>query len=90
MNDGMNENNQNNQNTQNNNQSQGQSNLIPNELQGVSNKVIDLLVDTTLKKHNVNLESNQLDEDTKQQLRELVEELQKSVESLQNNQNNND
>ncbi|GAA0466184.1 hypothetical protein [Alkalibacillus silvisoli] len=91
MSDGANDNNQNNQNNEETNQPQDQQNNdISNDLQVVSNKVIDLLVDTTLKKHNVDLQNTQVDDTTKQQLKELVEGLQKSVDSLKNNQNNND
>ncbi|WP_027964494.1 hypothetical protein [Halalkalibacillus halophilus] len=54
------------------------------EFGAVSNQLIDLLVDTTLKKYDVKLESTALDEDTKKQLKSLVDELEKSVHSLRN------
>ncbi|WP_017186101.1 hypothetical protein [Alkalibacillus haloalkaliphilus] len=66
-----------------------QNNKMPEDLQVVSNKVIELLVDTTFKKHGVNPQEAQVDDETRSQLKELVEDLQKSVESLKN-QNNED
>ncbi|MDV2581381.1 hypothetical protein [Alkalibacillus haloalkaliphilus] len=60
-----------------------QNNRMPEDLQVVSDKVIDLLVDTTFKKHDVNLQETQVDDETRSQLKELVEDLQKSVKSLQ-------
>ncbi|MDQ0351348.1 putative FlaG/YvyC family protein [Alkalibacillus filiformis] len=65
-----------------------QNNKMPEDLQVVSNKVIDLLVDTTFKKHDVKLQETQVDDETKNQLKELVEDLQKSVKSLQKHNNN--
>ncbi|GEN44440.1 hypothetical protein [Alkalibacillus haloalkaliphilus] len=64
-----------------------QNNRMPEDLQVVSDKVIDLLVDTTFKKHGVNPQETQVDEETRSQLRELVEDLQKSVKSLQEHNN---
>jgi len=61
------------------------------EFEKASKRVIDMLVDTTLKKHNVKLKTDHIDEETKKELRKLVKDLQKSVKSLkQNNENNND
>lgn len=47
-----------------------------------TSKVIDLLVDSTLKKHDVELDGKKIDDKTKEELRDLVKDLQKSVQSL--------
>lgn len=52
------------------------------EINQVSKKLIDMLVDSTLRKHDVKLEADKIDQDTKEELRELVQELQKSVQAL--------
>ncbi len=52
------------------------------EINQASKKLIDMLVDSTLRKHDVKLEADKIDQDTKEELRELVQELQKSVQAL--------
>lgn len=52
------------------------------EFNQISKKIIDMLVDTTLKKHDVKLEADKIAPETKDELRELVQELQKSVHAL--------
>lgn len=48
-----------------------------------SEKIIDMLVGATLKRHNVQLDSKSLNDEEKQQLKNLVEELKQNVQSLQ-------
>lgn len=48
-----------------------------------------MLVDSTLKKHDVKLEADKIDDKTKEELRELVNDLQKSVHSLTENKKTN-
>ncbi|MFC4401742.1 hypothetical protein [Gracilibacillus xinjiangensis] len=55
-----------------------------------SEKIIDMLVGTTLKRHNVQLDSQKLSEEDREQLKNLVDELKKSVQSLQSKQENNE
>jgi len=56
------------------------------EINQASKKLIDMLVDSTLRKHDVKLEADKIDQDTKEELRELVQELQKSVQALSEKQ----
>lgn len=48
----------------------------------LSNDVLDMLVDSTLKKHGVKLEPNKLDDTEKEQLKKMVDNLKKNVEAL--------
>ncbi|MFG6149373.1 hypothetical protein [Halobacillus sp. B23F22_1] len=48
-----------------------------------SEKLIDMLVGSTLKRHKVALNGDHLSNEEKEQLRSLVEELKQNVESLQ-------
>ncbi len=50
------------------------------------NQLVDMLVDSTLKKHGVNLDEVTIDSTQKEQIRNLVESLKNNVESL-NQQN---
>ncbi len=53
-----------------------------NELNNASQTIIDMLVGKTLQKHEVKLDSAKLDEKTKAELRKLVGQLEKDVQSL--------
>lgn len=48
----------------------------------ISHQIIDMIIDSTLKKHEIKLKEKQLDDETKEQLRTLVKDLQNSVQSL--------
>ncbi|ASK61089.1 hypothetical protein CFK37_02190 [Virgibacillus phasianinus] len=52
------------------------------ENKNLSGNVIDLLVDSTLKKHGIKLEPEKLDDKQKEELKNMVNNLRKSVESL--------
>ncbi|KAB8126250.1 hypothetical protein F9U64_20325 [Gracilibacillus oryzae] len=52
------------------------------EISKTSAKIIDMLVGSTLKKHNAQIDSQQLSAEEKAQIKSLVEELKQSVESL--------
>lgn len=54
------------------------------EIKNASEKLIDMLVGSTLKRHNAELDGTSLDEEEKEQLRNIVEELKQSVEALKN------
>ncbi|MEN1967133.1 hypothetical protein WMZ97_03545 [Lentibacillus sp. N15] len=47
-----------------------------------SNQIIDMLVDHTLKKHGAQLDANKLDTKDKERIKDLVESLKQSVDSL--------
>lgn len=53
------------------------------DIKNTSDKIIDMLVGSTLKRHDVQLNSKSLNEEEKEQLRHLVEELKQDVQSLQ-------
>lgn len=52
------------------------------ELKDTSGKIIDMLVGATLKRHNVQLDSQNLQNEDREQLKKLVEELKQDVQSL--------
>lgn len=55
-----------------------------------SKEVIDLLVDQTLKRHDAKLNADKLDEEDKESIRNLVENLKQSVNDLQKKQTEED
>lgn len=52
------------------------------EYKDASQTIIDMLVDATLKKHDVSLDAKKIDEKTKEELRKLVKNLEDSVQSF--------
>ncbi|MDY0393276.1 hypothetical protein ACFSMW_14585 [Virgibacillus halophilus] len=48
----------------------------------VSNQIIDLLVETTLKKHGAKLDASKLGSEDKERIKNLVQGLKQSVEDL--------
>ncbi|WP_188455308.1 hypothetical protein [Virgibacillus oceani] len=46
------------------------------------NQLVDMLVDSTLKKHGVSLDGTKIDAQQKEQLRNLVDSLKNSVSDL--------
>ncbi|SEI02703.1 hypothetical protein SAMN05192559_107224 [Halobacillus karajensis] len=52
------------------------------EIKHASEKLIDMLVGTTLKRHNAEIDGTSLEEEEKEQLRKIVEDLKQSVEAL--------
>ncbi|MCA1319505.1 hypothetical protein LC085_06225 [Bacillus tianshenii] len=56
---------------------------IQNEISKLTQSSTNLLVDNILKKHNVNLEKNNLTSEQKSQLKKLVQDLQGSFQKLQ-------
>ncbi|ASK61095.1 hypothetical protein CFK37_02230 [Virgibacillus phasianinus] len=59
------------------------------ENKNLSGHVIDLLVDSTLKKHGVKLEPEKLDGKQKEELKNMVNNLTKSVEALKRDKKEN-
>lgn len=53
----------------------------------LSNHVIDLLVDSTLKKHGVKLESAKIDHKEKEALNSMINNLKNRVEELNKDKN---
>ncbi|MGY0694397.1 hypothetical protein ACW2QC_16715 [Virgibacillus sp. FSP13] len=47
-----------------------------------SRPIIDMLVDSTLKKHGATLEPSKIDPKEKEQIKKMVDNLRKSVEDL--------
>ncbi|MBM7599732.1 hypothetical protein JOC34_002100 [Virgibacillus halotolerans] len=52
------------------------------DFENVSNHVIDMLLDSTLKKHGVKLETEKVGQKEKEELKTMVESLKKSVDQL--------
>ncbi|GGB49005.1 hypothetical protein GCM10011409_28230 [Lentibacillus populi] len=53
-----------------------------NGFENFSTQIIDMLVDTTLKKHGAKLDAEKLDSQDKERIRNLVESLKQSVDDL--------
>ncbi|WP_181351257.1 hypothetical protein [Thalassobacillus sp. CUG 92003] len=53
-----------------------------NDHKEVYDKVIDMLVNTTLNRHGVKLDKNKIDQKNKEELKKMVEELKNNVNSL--------
>lgn len=53
-----------------------------NEYKNASQTIIDMLVDATLKRHEVTLDAKKIDDKTKEELRKLVKNLESSVQAL--------
>ncbi|MBT2217929.1 hypothetical protein F3157_19515 [Virgibacillus dakarensis] len=53
-----------------------------NGFENFSTQIIDMLVDTTLKKHGTKLDPEKLDSQDKERIRNLVESLKQSVDDL--------
>ncbi|SES23619.1 hypothetical protein SAMN04487944_1263 [Gracilibacillus ureilyticus] len=60
------------------------------DFKDTSEKIIDLLVGTTLKRHNIQLDSRNLSAEDREQLKSLVNELKRSVQSLSERNNNSE
>lgn len=58
--------------------------MLPNskDFGNVSNHVIDMLVDSTLKKHGVKLEPEKIGSKEKDELKNMVDTLKNSVDAL--------
>ncbi len=52
------------------------------EYKDASHTIIDMLVDATLKKHDVALDAKKIDDKTKEELRKLVKNLEESVQTF--------
>lgn len=48
-----------------------------------SEKIVDMLVGSTLKRHNIQLDSKNLSEEDREELKKMIEDLKQSVQSLQ-------
>ena len=59
-----------------------------NDFDKVSNSVIDMLLDSTLKKHGVKLETEKINEKQKEELRTMVARLKKSVDQMSQTKTN--
>lgn len=55
--------------------------------ENVSNQVIDVLVDATLKKHGVKLQAEKIGQKEKDELKAMVDTLKKSVDQLTKKEN---
>lgn len=59
------------------------------DFRDTSEKIIDMLVGSTLKRHNVQLNSQNLTDEDREQLKDLVEQLKEDVQSLKENEDDN-
>mgnify|MGYP006926214217 CR=1 FL=1 len=50
----------------------------------ISHKVIDMLIDSTLKRHSVQLDASKITNETKDELRDMLEDLKSQLQKLTN------
>lgn len=55
---------------------------MSNNYQNLSNEVVDVLVDSILKKHDVRLEPDKINREDKEQIINMINNLKKSVDEL--------